>query len=329
MPDLRVDLKNLKAALGKEHAFDRFIKTRSQERRGLFAYPAQSNFSGVRHPLSWVGIAQNHGYDVLLDVAAYLPTGTIDLSVIQPEFLIVSFYKLFGYPTGVGCLVARRTALARLQRPWFAGGTIRAVTVALPWHDMATDESAFEDGTLNFLSIPDIIFGLDWLADIGLHVIAARVKFLTGWFLERLQCMQHRDGKPMIRIYGPIDTRSRGGVIAFNFLDIAGKVVDERLVAMESAAARISLRTGCFCNPGVAENAFELVASDLRGLRRTKKAPLEEFLEIMRMPSGGAIRVSFGIVSTATDVDRFFDWAERKYKNRLTSTEGLIPRDHC
>jgi hypothetical protein len=35
-----------------------------------FAYPAQSNFSGVQHPLAWVDRAHAAGYDVLLDAAA-------------------------------------------------------------------------------------------------------------------------------------------------------------------------------------------------------------------------------------------------------------------
>jgi len=34
------------------------------------------------------------------------------------------FYKIFGYTTGVGCLLARKAALAKLRRPWYAGGTI-------------------------------------------------------------------------------------------------------------------------------------------------------------------------------------------------------------
>jgi molybdenum cofactor sulfurtransferase len=37
--------------------------------------------------------------------------------------MAVSFYKMFGYPTGVGALVVKKSFLAKLQRPWFAGGT--------------------------------------------------------------------------------------------------------------------------------------------------------------------------------------------------------------
>lgn len=37
---------------------------------------------------------------VLLDAAAYIPTNRLDLSVVKPDFVTMSFYKVFGYPTG-------------------------------------------------------------------------------------------------------------------------------------------------------------------------------------------------------------------------------------
>jgi molybdenum cofactor sulfurtransferase len=90
----------------------------------LFAYPAQSNFSGVQHPLQWIGQAQERGWDVLLDAAAFVPTNRLDLSQCKPDFVCLSFCKMFGYPTGIGCLLARLESLAKLHRPWFSGGTI-------------------------------------------------------------------------------------------------------------------------------------------------------------------------------------------------------------
>jgi len=68
------------------------------------------------------------GWDVLLDAEAFVPTNHLDLTAIQPDFVSVSFYKMFGYPAGVGALLVRRSALAKLKRPWFAGGTIGEVT---------------------------------------------------------------------------------------------------------------------------------------------------------------------------------------------------------
>ena len=61
--------------------------------------------------------AQEAGYDVLLDAAAFVPTNRLDLSAVRPEFVAMSWYKMFGYPTGVGCLLARRDALSPAAPP--------------------------------------------------------------------------------------------------------------------------------------------------------------------------------------------------------------------
>lgn len=326
-PDMRIDPARIEQALpvSKRGAF---AKT-SSGRVGLFAYPAQSNFSGVQHPLGWVNLAQKRGYDVLLDVAAYLPTGTLDLSTIKPEFVTVSWYKLFGFPTGVGCLIARRDALARLVRPWFSGGTITAATVGIPWHAMMPHEGAFEDGTVNFLSIPDVHFGLDWLSGVGMDLIRTGVRCLTGWFIDRLAMLRHSDGTPMAVIYGPTNLESRGGTVSFNLLDVSGKVVDVRIVATESAAARISLRTGCFCNPGASEDALGIDSASLPPLLEIRQPSFDEFLRIINVESRGAVRVSFGISSTAADVDYFFAFLVDTYRDRITTPDEIPHRNSC
>jgi len=55
---------------------------------------------------------------------------------------------MFGYPTGVGALIARRDSLARLRRPWFAGGTVEYVSVQTGSHCCATRRRV-RDGTVN------------------------------------------------------------------------------------------------------------------------------------------------------------------------------------
>jgi len=314
-PALRVEERDVVAALAGG--------------RGLFAFPAQSNFTGVRHPLRWVRLAQELGYDVLLDAAAFLPTGRLDLSAVPADFVCVSWYKVFGYPTGLGCLVARREALSRLRRPWFAGGTIVAVSVQPDWHLLLDGESAFEDGTLNFLSIPDVEFGLSWVDGIGMDVIECRVACLTGWLLDRMRDLRHSNGRPMVRVYGPPELRDRGGTVAFNFLAPDGALVDERLVAAESAAAGFSLRTGCFCNPGAGEGAFGLGDSSLNGSADWGVRTVDEYLTLMGLSTGGAIRVSFGLASTFEDVERFLAFAARTYRDRVADTAGLAPRLRC
>jgi selenocysteine lyase/cysteine desulfurase len=297
-------------------------------RRGLFAIPAQSNFSGVQHPLRLVGLAQRLGYDVLLDAAAFVPTNVLDLSQVRPDFVPVSWYKVFGYPTGVGCLLARRDALARLRRPWFSGGTIQVVSVQGDWHLLATDESAYEDGTLNFLSIPDVAVGLSWLGQIGVETVHRRVGDLTGRLLAGLAGLRHSTGAPAARVYGPSDLDGRGATVVFNFLDPTGRVVDERIVGRDAAAARISLRTGCFCNPGAGEGAFSIPRTALAGSIRRDPHSIDEYLTLLGLPSAGAIRVSLGVASNLADVQRFLRFAE-SYRDAVPDAAGLTPRLRC
>jgi selenocysteine lyase/cysteine desulfurase len=322
--ELRVSESGMLAAIGRGHG----------SRPGLLAFPAQSNFSGVRHPLAWVARAQAAGYDVLLDAAAYVPTSRLDLSIVQPEFVAISWYKVFGFPTGVGCLLARHDALARLRRPWFAGGTIMGVSVDGGWHQMLAGEAGFEDGTVNFLSIPDVTVGLNWISGVGIDLIHQRVGILTSWLLDCLGRMRHSSGAPVVRVYGPTTGIARGGTVALNFLDPDGQVIDERAVSRDSSAAGISLRTGCFCNPGAGEAAFGLTRRDLRAagrsLSRGRGAPaMDHYLSLVGLPTGGAVRVSLGVASTIDDVDAFLDFAERTYRDRRPDLASLPPRHSC
>ena len=298
-------------------------------RRGLFAYPAQSNFSGVQHPLSWIETAHEHGYDVLLDAAAYVPSNRLDLSVVKPDFVPVSWYKVFGYPTGVGCLIARREALGRLWRPWFAGGSVYIVSVQGDWHALALGEARFEEGTVSFLQIPDLEPGLSLVNGIGIDLIHQRVMCLTGWLLGRLAALRHGNGEPIARIYGPASTRDRGGTVAFNLLDPGGRVVDERAVAQATAAAGISIRTGCHCNPGASEAASQLTKQAWRKAARARVRTMDQYLALLGLPSAGALRASVGLASNIDDVERFLAFVEMTYRDRVAGTGGLPPRRGC
>ncbi len=301
----------------------------SGRRRGLLAYPAQSNFSGVQHPMRWIQMAHEQGYDVLLDAAAYVPASRLDLSVVKPDFVAVSWYKVLGYPTGIGCLIARREALGRLWRPWFAGGSVYVASVHGDWHTLAADEARFEDGTVSFQQIPDLESGLSWVNGIGIDLIHQRVMCLAGWLLGRLAGLRHGNGEPMARIYGPASTRERGGTVAFSLLDPGGRVIDERAIARATAAAGISIRTGCFCNPGAGEGAFQLTKADWRKALRSRARTLDQYIDLLGLPSGGALRASVGLASTLDDVERFLAFVEMTYQDRAADAGGLAPRRGC
>jgi molybdenum cofactor sulfurtransferase len=312
-PDLRVDEKVLR----------KYLDQTTGAHHNLFAFPAQSNFSGVQHPLEWIAEAQAHGWDVLVDCAAFVPTNPLDLGRWHPDFVPLSFYKLFGYPTGVGCLLARKDALAKLERPWFSGGTIVAVAVQRDWHRPTEGFAAFEDGTVNYLNLPAIEIGLDHIEKIGIDTIHERVSCLGAWLLEQLQELHHTDGSPAVEIYGPRSWTGRGATIAFNFLHPSGRWIDERFVDRVAERHNVSVRTGCFCNPGSGELAFSIGKDTLIGGEFDDALILDEYIRAIGLPSAGAVRASLGVATNFRDVYRFVAFA----RSFLDLTEADVPGD--
>lgn len=273
-------------------------------RPNLFVFPAQSNFSGVKHPLEWIAQAQAAGYDVLVDAAAFVPTNRLSLREVKPDFACVSFYKMFGYPTGVGVLLARRGALARLHRPWFGGGTVRFVSATGRVQMLHSTGRGFEDGTLNFLDIAAVTRGLDFMERVGVERINAHVMGLTTRLIDELGSLRHSGGAPLARVYGPCCPEARGGTVAFNVLDPAGQVVDFKRVEARASAAGISLRTGYFCNPGAAEFAFEHDGGEVSDCFHAVEDDfsLQRFSVCLQNKPVGGVRVSFGMASSEGDL---------------------------
>jgi molybdenum cofactor sulfurtransferase len=317
-PDLRVD----------DALLARYLDEADPGGRHLFAYPAQSNFSGVKHPLEWIELAQSRGWEVIVDAAAFAPTSRLDLSVWKPDFVPISFYKLFGYPTGIGALLARRDTLAHLHRPWFSGGTVIAANVGGQVFQPATGHALFEDGTVNYLGIPAVETGLRHLERIGIDTISRRVEALGTWLLAELQRLRHSDGSPATVIYGPRTWDRRGATIAFNFLHPDGRVIDERFVDRRAAEHRISVRTGCFCNAGAGETAFSLSSDTLIGAEFAEGMILDDYIRLIGMPSGGAIRVSLGVATNFADVHAFMRFA-CEFRDVTGVPADLPPRLAC
>jgi selenocysteine lyase/cysteine desulfurase len=300
-PDLRIDPADV---------------ARELERPGdvgdrLFAYPAQSNFSGVQHGLEWIGTAQALGWDVLLDAAAFVPTNRLDLGRWHPDFVVMSFYKMFGYPTGVGALLARRPALSKLRRPWFAGGTIAMASVGADRYTAAEGSAAFEDGTVNFTNLPAIDIGLQFLEEVGLDAVHARVRALTDWLIAGLLDLRHSSGQPLVTLYGPASTEARGGTVTLNLRDGRGGFIDHQVIEDRAGERGIAIRAGCFCNPGAGEMAMGISADEMRScfIQKSDRLTYDEFRRCIDGKSTGAVRISLGVASTFGDVSAVLDFA--------------------
>ena len=101
----------------------------------LFVYSAQCNFSGLKYPLKWISDAHagalsvfakkpSTRWYVLLDAASFAATNKLDLSIYKPDFVCLSFYKMFGYPTGIGALLVKNKSSDVLDKMYYGGGTV-------------------------------------------------------------------------------------------------------------------------------------------------------------------------------------------------------------
>ncbi len=55
----------------------------------------------------------------------------------------------------------------------------------------------------------------------------------------------------------------------------------------------------------------------------------DQYLGLLGLPSGGALRASVGLASNLDDVERFLAFVEMTYRDRVVGTDGLAPRRGC
>jgi selenocysteine lyase/cysteine desulfurase len=274
---------------------------------GLFAFPQQSNFSGVLHDLSLIDEARALGCDVLLDAAAAGPSGGLSLREHAADFVVCSFYKLFGLPTGVGALIAKKSALGRLRRPWFSGGTVEFVSVAHGRHALRTGHDGFEDGTANFLGLAAIDSGFAFLARMPRPCLRAHIRSQMQHFLGLAAALRHRNGAPLVRLYGPRGMEQRGGIAAFNVLENDGCVLPYEHVERLAREHGVAIRGGCFCNPGAAEKAFgfDALGADRCFDQLEGSFSVEAFRSCVgHAATVGALRLSVSAPTTHDDIAR-------------------------
>ena len=144
--------------------------------------------------------------------------------------------------------------------------------------------------------------------------IRRHVASLATLLVERLQALTHADGSPMIRLYGPRDRYDCGGTVTFNVLDARGAALPYERVEEHARRAGVSVRGGCFCNPGASEAAFGFVtdrAADCLAATRREGWSLERFAQRMRACDGahaiGAVRATLGMASNSRDLERLVE----------------------
>ncbi|KAG2483027.1 hypothetical protein HYH03_018058 [Edaphochlamys debaryana] len=259
----------------------------------LFVYPAEDNFAGVKYPLEWVRAIQSRSSDshrwlVMVDAAAFVPTQPLDLNRTPVDFLDLSFYKMFGYPTGLGALIIRTSVVPLLNKVFWGGGTVALATSEENFHVLKCNPAdRLEDGTVAFLDIIALKHGLNTIEKLGgIHKIQAHVACLTEWLYKRMSQMRHSNGAPMLAIFGkhhqPNHRAVQGGILNFELLRPDGSIFSYKTFEKEAAGAGFHVRTGAECNPGACYNYLGVKESEIESLAG-KKEGCEDDVEFIRV----------------------------------------------
>jgi len=209
------------------------------------------------------------GLIAIVDAAQAAAHMKIEVGDLDCDFLTFSAHKMYG-PTGVGVLWGRKEILESMP-PFMGGGDMilsvsfeKTIFNELPWK--------FEAGTPNIADV--IAFGksLDFINSIGFEKIQKHEMELADFALKKLLV------DPNIEIYGPLDTRNRGPVIAFN---IDG--LHPHDVASILSGEAVAIRSGHHC-----------------------AQPLMSVLDV-----AAVCRVSFGIYNTKEEVARLMEGIDK------------------
>lgn len=309
----------------------------------LFAYPGQSNMNGHRPDPQrrWCERIRNmrspsrRTYS-LFDAAGLVSTSPLDLSgPSAPDFTVLSFYKIFGFPD-LGALIVRRDSGQILNaRKYFGGGTVEMVINGTdPWHSkkISSFHDPLEDGTLPFHSIVALQLALDVHERIygSMQDVATHTANIAQKAAERLSALRHGNGCKVCKIFIPdgIDPRAQGSIgpiIAFNLRNNDGSWIGKSEVEKLATVKSIQLRTGTLCNPGGTAAQLGLTAAEMRKNFSQGQRCGDEH-DLMDGKPTGVLRISFGAMSSMADVDNFIDFVTEFYVTK--ETQSIAPVSH-
>ncbi|CAG8053722.1 unnamed protein product [Penicillium olsonii] len=308
----------------------------------LIAYPAQSNMNGRRLPRRWCEqvrhMANKSGGNVftLLDAASLVSTAPLDLgpSSSAPDFTVLSFYKIFGFPD-LGALIVRKSAARVLEgRKYFGGGTVDMVVAAgAQWH--AKKETSIherlEDGTLPFHSIVALDSALDTHQRLygSMSNISAHTAFLAKEVYDRLSSLAHFNETKVCKVYqsnsssyGNVQTQ--GPIIAFNLCNSRGEWIPKTEVEKLATVQNLQIRTGSVCNPGGTSLSLGWTGPELRNHYSTGLRCGDSHDVLGGRPTG-ILRVSVGAMTNMRDIDSLFSFIEEFYVEKIPPIVCLDP----
>mmetsp|Transcript_11847 Transcript_11847/g.25654 ORF Transcript_11847/g.25654 Transcript_11847/m.25654 type:complete len:1072 (-) Transcript_11847:84-3299(-) len=309
----------------------------------LLVLPAECNFGGdcpkdITKIIKKARASQKSQWYVMLDLAKAASTGPVDLRKLDPDFACLSFYKMFGEPTGLGVLFVKRSSMhvledratsqpkesgvpiSRNRSRYFGGGSVDAVLSGRDFVHPRSEPSSlssFVHGTVHFRGIASLSHGFNELKRVGgMEKISLHSRCLAREFVRRIRLLKHGNGRPVCVIYGAwsdydeinsdaASLQIPGPTIAFNVLRCDGSIVGYNEVSNLAGLNRppIQFRTGCFCNSGACQMALGLSDEEIQDNYYVAGHVCGDKKDIINGGPTGAVRASFGKDSIWEDLD--------------------------
>jgi molybdenum cofactor sulfurtransferase len=251
----------------------------------LFATPAENNFNGLRPSFDnllkpFIESRENqfkndfpipiHRYPskychwlTLVDCAKYLSTKSFSLSKYPVDFIVLSFYKIFGYPTGLGALIIRNESLKLLNKnTYFGGGSVEYIS---PYDDSHVEYkssiNAFIHGTIPFTTILSLYHGFQLITSrLSYKSISLHTQCLIDYCRNEMIKLKYSNEQNLCIFYDSRDNKilkengySYGPILNFNLYNKYGQFLSCRLIQRIASDHKIIVRVGTFCAPGASQ----------------------------------------------------------------------------
>ena len=175
--------------------------------------------------------AHSKGIKVLVDATQSVGHMRLDVSDIDPDFLVFSAHKMYG-PTGIGVMYIKESLINDIH-PIITGGGMNASFSYDGEYEYSDMPYKLEAGTPNIAGVIGFSSIINYLNMIGMDKINSYEKDLREYALNRLKTI------PNIIIY---NENSKSSIITFNIKDIFAQDI-----AIYLNKYNICVRAGTHC----------------------------------------------------------------------------------
>lgn len=186
---------------------DEAINNAISEKTKFAAVGLVSNVLGRRNPVEKIiKLVHEKGGVVLVDAAQAVLHETVDVTVLDADFLAFSGHKMMA-PMGIGVLYGKEKLLEEMP-PFLTGGEM-IETVTREGATYAELPHKFEAGTVNGAGAVGLAAAIDYMNEIGMDAIQKREAELTKMLFDGMSQI------PYVHILGSTRPEEHGGILSF------------------------------------------------------------------------------------------------------------------